>query len=75
MPGALRQGGVPKKHQDALRRELLHTYGHEYLITLDLLQSAGAALQELGITMNTPGHSSWQCLGSHSHSYCLLTSA
>ena len=36
------QGGVPKKHQDALRRELLHTYGHEYLITLDLLQSAGA---------------------------------
>ncbi|KAK9844079.1 hypothetical protein WJX81_004070 [Elliptochloris bilobata] len=38
---SLTQGGVPKKHQDALRRELLHTYGHEYLITLSLLQAAG----------------------------------
>ena len=38
------QGGMPKKHQDALRKELLHTYGHEYLITLSLLQSAGASL-------------------------------
>jgi hypothetical protein len=38
----LRQGGVPKKHQDSLRREVLHTYGHEYLGTLTLLQSAGA---------------------------------
>lgn len=37
------QGGLPKKHQDTLRRELLHTYGHEYLRTLSLLQAAGAA--------------------------------
>ncbi len=40
-PAHLRQGGLPKKHQDSLRREVLHTYGHEYLGTLTLLQSAG----------------------------------
>jgi len=35
-------GGVPKKHFDALRREILHTYGHENVITLSNLQDAGA---------------------------------
>ena len=35
-------GGVPKKHFDALRREILHTYGHENVITLSALQHAGA---------------------------------
>ena len=34
-------GGVPKKHFDALRREILHTYGHENVITLSNLQDAG----------------------------------
>lgn len=55
---ALWQGGVPKKHQDALRRELLHTYGHEYLITLDLLQSAGAPLPALVSMLDRPGRRS-----------------
>lgn len=36
-------GGVPKKHFDALRREILHTYGHENVITLSNLQDAGAS--------------------------------
>ena len=36
-------GGVPKKHFDALRREILHTYSHENVITLSNLQDAGEA--------------------------------
>ena len=35
-------GGVPKKHFDALRREVLHTYGHENILTLSAMQDAGA---------------------------------
>ncbi len=35
------QGGVPKKHWDVLRREVLHTYGHEHILTLAALQDAG----------------------------------
>ena len=34
-------GGVPKKHFDVLRREVLHTYGHENVMTLSNLQDAG----------------------------------
>ncbi len=37
-------GGVPKKHFDALRREILHTYGHENIVTLSALQDAGVCL-------------------------------
>ena len=42
------QGGVPKKHWDTLRWEVLHTYGHEHILTL-------AALQEAGETFTMPG--------------------
>lgn len=35
-------GGVPRKHYDALRRDLLNTYGHHHLPTLAALQRAGA---------------------------------
>ena len=34
-------GGVPKKHFDALRREILHTYGHQHIRTLTAMQDAG----------------------------------
>lgn len=36
-------GGVPKKHFDALRREILHTYGHENLLTITSMQDAGGS--------------------------------
>jgi len=36
-------GGVPKKHFDALRREILHTYGHENILTLGAMQDAGGS--------------------------------
>lgn len=35
------QGGVPKKHYDGLRKEVIHTYGHEHILTLSSLQKAG----------------------------------
>lgn len=38
------QGGVPRKHWDVLRREVLHTYGHEHVLTLAALQDAGRAV-------------------------------
>ena len=38
------QGGVPKKYWDSLRREVLHTYGHEHILTLTSLQNAGQQL-------------------------------
>ena len=38
------QGGVPKKHWDVLRREVLHTYGHEHILTLGALQESGELL-------------------------------
>lgn len=34
-------GGLPKKHFDALRREVLHTYGHENILTISSMQDAG----------------------------------
>ncbi|KAI3426123.1 hypothetical protein D9Q98_008502 [Chlorella vulgaris] len=34
-------GGVPKKHYDNLRRDILNTYGHQHLLTLALLSKAG----------------------------------
>ena len=37
------QGGIPKRHCDGLRREVLHTYGHEHVLTLASLQTAGAS--------------------------------
>lgn len=33
--------GLSKKHLDVLRAELLHTYGHEHLVTLASLEGAG----------------------------------
>lgn len=39
---SLTQGGVPKKYYDALRKEVLHSYGHEYMLMLSKLQDAGA---------------------------------
>ncbi|KAG1659726.1 hypothetical protein FOA52_012266 [Chlamydomonas sp. UWO 241] len=33
--------GLSKKHLDGLRCELLHTYGHEHLVTLAALERAG----------------------------------
>ena len=38
----LAAGGVPKRYYDSLRREVLHTYGHEHISTLTRLQEAGA---------------------------------
>ncbi|KAL4518222.1 hypothetical protein Ndes2526A_g01333 [Nannochloris sp. 'desiccata'] len=34
-------GGIPKKHWDSLRRDLVNTYGHGQLITLRALGKAG----------------------------------
>eukprot|EP00798_Chlamydomonas_sp_ICE-L_P015850 gene15850-21977_t len=33
--------GIPKRHMDALRTELLQTYGHEHLLTIMSLERAG----------------------------------
>ncbi|XP_010557601.1 PREDICTED: vacuolar protein-sorting-associated protein 33 homolog isoform X2 [Tarenaya hassleriana] len=33
--------GLPKKHFDYLRRELLHSYGFEHIVTLNNLEKAG----------------------------------
>lgn len=41
---SLTAGGMPKKFHDALRREVLASYGHEHLPTLSKLQDAGALL-------------------------------
>lgn len=35
------QGGLPRKHLDALRGELLSVYGHQHLATLQALERAG----------------------------------
>ncbi len=34
-------GGLPRRTFDALRQELLHTYGHQHLLTLNTLERAG----------------------------------
>ena len=40
----LMQDGIPKNRYDSLRKEILTTYGHQHLVTLQLLQSAGKPL-------------------------------
>ena len=48
------QGGIPKKYWDVLRREVLHTYGHEHVLTLAALQDAGeTSCQMWGMITNT----------------------
>ncbi|KAI7840820.1 hypothetical protein COHA_005466 [Chlorella ohadii] len=34
-------GGIPKRHFDNLRRDILNTYGHQHLLTLTSLAKAG----------------------------------
>lgn len=41
---SLTQGGVPKKYFDALRKEVLHSYGHQCMLILSKLQDAGAPI-------------------------------
>ncbi|XP_030547030.1 vacuolar protein-sorting-associated protein 33 homolog [Rhodamnia argentea] len=38
---SITNGGLPKKHFDYLRRELLHSYGFEHMATLNNLEKAG----------------------------------
>eukprot|EP00884_Botryococcus_braunii_P006843 jgi/Botrbrau1/1615/Bobra.0185s0030.1 len=45
---SLTQGGVPKKHFDGLRKEVIHTYGHEHILTLNSLQRAGLVRKQEG---------------------------
>ena len=40
------QGGIPKKAHDSLYREVLHTYGHQHILTFQQLHSAGSILLE-----------------------------
>ena len=45
------QGGIPKKLHDAMYRDILHTYGHQHMLSLQLLQSAGqSSLPESQLT-------------------------
>lgn len=48
---SLTQSGIAKKYFDALRKEFLQSYGHEYLLMLSKLQDAGGWL-----------HSAAQCM-------------
>lgn len=41
---SLTQSGISKKYFDALRKEFLQSYGHEYLLMLSKLQGAGGCL-------------------------------
>lgn len=36
-------GGLPRRQLDALRQELLHTYGHQHILTLNSLEKSGEA--------------------------------
>ncbi|XP_024401527.1 vacuolar protein-sorting-associated protein 33 homolog [Physcomitrium patens] len=38
--------GLPKKHYDYLRRELLHSYGFEHMFTLSNLEKAGLLIKQ-----------------------------
>ncbi|KAG0613467.1 hypothetical protein M758_6G104800 [Ceratodon purpureus] len=38
--------GLPKKHFDYLRRELLHSYGFEHMFTLSNLETAGLLIKQ-----------------------------
>ncbi|KAI8464581.1 MAG: Sec1-like protein [Monoraphidium minutum] len=42
------QGGVPKRHWDALRAEFVSAYGHQHLLTLHSLERAGLLRQQQG---------------------------
>jgi hypothetical protein len=44
---SLTQNGIAKKYFDALRKEFLQSYGHEYLLMLSKLQDAGGCLNPL----------------------------
>lgn len=48
-------GGVPKRHFDTLRRDLLNTYGHEHLLTLGALGKAGLFQRKEGKKAVFPG--------------------
>ena len=55
------QGGIPKKHWDMLRREVLHTYGHEHVLTLAALQDAGKTSWHMwGMSVDTNMENSHQ---------------
>ncbi len=48
------QGGIPKKLHDAMYRDILHTYGHQHMLSLQLLQSAGqSSLPESQLTFSS----------------------
>lgn len=52
---SLTNGGLPKKHFDYFRKELLHSYGFEYMILLSNLEKAGLVKKQ-------EGKSNWQLL-------------
>lgn len=52
---SLTNGGLPKKHFDYLRRELLHSYGFEHIFTLSNLEKSGLLRKQ-------EGKSNWQAL-------------
>ena len=58
---SLTQGGIPKKYFDALRKEILHSYGHEYMLLLSKLQDAG------GPSSNGHGHQPEWVMHSSTH--------
>ena len=64
---SLTQGGVPKKYFDALRKEILHSYGHEYMLMLSKLQDAGVH------SFSHPTHMNDLC--TRCHALCLACSA
>ena len=35
------QAGLPRRHLDSLRQEVLHSYGHQHLATLNALEKSG----------------------------------
>jgi hypothetical protein len=34
-------GGLPRRQLDSLRMEVVHTYGHQHLLTLNALEQSG----------------------------------
>lgn len=59
----LTAGGIPKKYFDPLRREVLHTYGHENIVTLSQLQEAGARLaRHAALLCFPPAHAHPTCI-------------
>lgn len=43
---SITNNGLPKKHFDYLRRELLHSYGFEHMFTLSNLEKAGLLIKQ-----------------------------